>query len=171
MTKDIYFAGGCFWGTEHYFKQIAGVVLTEVGYANGNTENPTYKDVCTDTTGFAETVHVVYDPDIVSLQFLTDMYFHAIDPTSLNQQGHDRGTQYRTGIYYTDADDLTTLSRVYDEKQEETKEKFVVELLPMRNFYPAEEYHQDYLDKNPDGYCHLPVSLFDFARKAKEKKG
>ncbi|MBP1539434.1 MAG: peptide-methionine (S)-S-oxide reductase MsrA [Prevotella sp.] len=170
MTKDIYFAGGCFWGTEHYFKQIAGVVLTEVGYANGNTENPTYKDVCTDTTGFAETVHVVYDPDIVSLQFLTDMYFHAIDPTSLNQQGHDHGTQYRTGIYYTDADDLTTLSRVYDEKQEETKEKFVVELLPLRNFYPAEEYHQDYLDKNPDGYCHLPVSLFDFARKAKENK-
>ena len=170
MTKDIYFAGGCFWGTEHYFKQIAGVVLTEVGYANGNTENPTYKDVCTDTTGFAETVHVVYDPDIVSLQFLTDMYFHAIDPTSLNQQGHDHGTQYRTGIYYTDADDLTTLSRVYDEKQEETKEKFVVELLPLRNFYTAEEYHQDYLDKNPDGYCHLPVSLFDFARKAKENK-
>ena len=170
MTKDIYFAGGCFWGTEHYFKQIAGVVLTDVGYANGNTENPTYKDVCTDTTGFAETVHVVYDPDIVSLQFLTDMYFHAIDPTSLNQQGHDHGTQYRTGIYYTDADDLTTLSRVYDEKQEETKEKFVVELLPLRNFYTAEEYHQDYLDKNPDGYCHLPVSLFDFARKAKENK-
>lgn len=170
MTKDIYFAGGCFWGTEHYFKQIAGVVLTEVGYANGNTESPTYKDVCTDTTGFAETVHVVYDPDIVSLQFLTDMYFHAIDPTSLNQQGHDHGTQYRTGIYYTDADDLTTLSRVYDEKQEETKEKFVVELLPLRNFYRAEEYHQDYLDKNPDGYCHLPVSFFDFARKAKENK-
>ena len=170
MTKDIYFAGGCFWGTEHFFKQINGVVATEVGYANGHTENPTYKDVCTDQTGFAETVHVVYAPDIVSLQFLTDMYFHAIDPTTLNQQGHDHGTQYRTGIYYTDADDLTTLSRVYDEKQEETKEKFVVELLPLRNFYPAEEYHQDYLDKNPDGYCHLPVSLFDFARKAKENK-
>ena len=170
MTKDIYFAGGCFWGTEHFFKQINGVVATEVGYANGHTENPTYKDVCTDKTGFAETVRVSYDTERVSLRFLIDMYFHAIDPTSLNQQGHDRGTQYRTGIYYTDASDLPIIDSVYEEKQKECSEEFVVELLPLKNFYTAEEYHQDYLDKNPDGYCHLPLSLFEFARKAREKK-
>ena len=170
MTKDIYFAGGCFWGTEHFFKQINGVVATEVGYANGHTENPTYKDVCTDKTGFAETVRVSYDTERVSLRFLIDMYFHAIDPTSLNQQGHDRGTQYRTGIYYTDDSDLPIIDSVYEEKQKECSEEFVVELLPLKNFYTAEEYHQNYLDKNPDGYCHLPLSLFEFARKAREKK-
>jgi len=95
--KEIYLAGGCFWGTEHYFKQIDGVVDTEVGYANGTTENPTYKEVCTDKTGFAETVHVTYNPDKVSLKFLLEMYFKAIDPTSINRQGNDMGTQYRTG--------------------------------------------------------------------------
>ena len=94
--KEIYFAGGCFWGTEHYFKLVNGVVETEVGYANGHTENPTYQDVCTDKTGFAETVHIVYDPEVITLEFLTEMYFKAIDPTSVNQQGHDKGTQYRT---------------------------------------------------------------------------
>ena len=170
MTKDIYFAGGCFWGTEHFFKQINGVVATEVGYANGHTENPTYKDVCTDKTGFAVTVRVSYDTERVSLRFLIDMYFHAIDPTSLNQQGHDKGTQYRTGIYYTDDSDLPIIDSVYEEKQKECSEEFVVERLPLKNFYTAEEYHQDYLDKNPDGYCHLPLSLFEFARKAREKK-
>ena len=100
--KEIYLAGGCFWGTEHYFKQIDGVVDTEVGFANGTTANPTYKEVCTDKTGFAETVHVTYDPAKVSLKFLLEMYFKAIDPTSINRQGHDTGTQYRTGVYYTD---------------------------------------------------------------------
>ena len=144
MTKDIYFAGGCFWGTEHFFKQINGVVATEVGYANGHTENPTYKDVCTDKTGFAETVRVSYDTERVSLRFLIDMYFHAIDPTSLNQQGHDRGTQYRTGIYYTDDSDLPIIDNVYEEKQKECSEEFVVERLPLKNFYTAEYYHAEH---------------------------
>lgn len=166
--KEIYLAGGCFWGTEHYFKQIDGVVDTEVGYANGITENPTYKDVCTDKTGFAETVHVTYNPDKVSLKFLLEMYFKAIDPTSINQQGHDTGTQYRTGVYYTDSTDEATISKVFDEEQKHIQGKIVVENLPLKNFYKAEDYHQDYLDKNPDGYCHLPQSLFEFARKAKD---
>ena len=166
--KEIYLAGGCFWGTEHYFKQIDGVVNTEVGYANGTTENPTYKDVCTDKTGFAETVHVTYNPDKVSLKFLLEMYFKAIDPTSINQQGHDTGTQYRTGVYYTDSTDEATISKVFDEEQKHIQGKIVVENLPLKNFYKAEDYHQDYLDKNPDGYCHLPQSLFEFARKAKD---
>ena len=166
--KEIYLAGGCFWGTEHYFKQIDGVVDTEVGYANGTTENPTYKEVCTDKTGFAETVHVTYNPDKVSLKFLLEMYFKAIDPTSINRQGHDTGTQYRTGVYYTDSTDEATISKVFDEEQKHIQGKIVVEKLPLKNFYKAEDYHQDYLDKNPDGYCHLPQSLFEFARKAKD---
>ena len=166
--KEIYLAGGCFWGTEHYFKQIDGVVDTEVGYANGTTENPTYKEVCTDKTGFAETVHVIYNPDKVSLKFLLEMYFKAIDPTSINQQGHDTGTQYRTGVYYTDITDEATISKVFDEEQKHIQGKIAVENLPLKNFYKAEDYHQDYLDKNPDGYCHLPQSLFEFARKDKD---
>ena len=166
--KEIYLAGGCFWGTEHYFKQIDGVVDTEVGYANGTTENPTYKDVCTDKTGFAETVHVTYNADKVSLKFLLEMYFKAIDPTSINRQGHDTGTQYRTGVYYTDSTDEATISKVFDEEQKHIQGKIAVENLPLKNFYKAEDYHQDYLDKNPDGYCHLPQSLFELARKAKD---
>ena len=112
--KEIYLAGGCFWGTEHYFKQIRGVVETEVGYANGIIEHPTYEQVCTDTTRFAETVRVAYDPEQVSLDFLLTMYFKAIDPLSVNQQGHDKGTQYRTGIYYTDSADVDTINKVYE---------------------------------------------------------
>ena len=170
FIKDIYLAGGCFWGTEHYFKQMEGVVETEVGYANGNVENPTYEQVCTDKTGFAETVRVSYCPDVISLEFLLKMYFKAIDPVSVNQQGHDKGTQYRTGIYYTDAEDLAIINKVYAEEQENHQQQLAVEKLPLQNFYKAEEYHQDYLDKNPTGYCHLPLSLFEFARKAKEKR-
>ncbi len=164
--KEIYLAGGCFWGTEHFFKQIRGVIETEVGFANGHTENPTYQEVYTDKTGFAETVLVKYNPDVVSLEFLLQMYFVAIDPTSLNKQGHDEGTRYRTGIYYTDSSDLAIINKVYEAEQQKYAQPFAVERLPLENYYPAEDYHQDYLDKNPDGYCHLPLELFEFARKA-----
>ena len=167
--RNIYLAGGCFWGTEHFLKQIEGVKATQVGYANGNTTHPTYKEVCTDATGFAEAVHVEYDPTVVSLTFLLDLYFKAIDPTSLNKQGNDRGTQYRTGIYYVDKSDLPTIEAVMKEQQKHFKQPLRVEVLPLKNFYTAEEYHQDYLDKNPTGYCHLPQSLFEMARKAKMK--
>lgn len=170
ITKDIYLAGGCFWGTEHYFKQIEGVVSTEVGFANGFTENPTYKEVYTDTTGHAETVHVRYNSDVVSLEFLLKMFFKAIDPTSLNKQGHDEGTRYRTGIYYTNAEDLAVINRVYEQEQQDYDQPLAVERLPLKSFYTAEEYHQDYLDKNPDGYCHLPLALFEFAKQAREQK-
>lgn len=167
--KQIYFAGGCFWGTEHFFKQIKGVVATETGFANGNTANPTYEEVYTDTTGYAETVHVTYDADIVGLELLLRMFFAAIDPTSLNKQGHDEGTRYRTGIYYTDAADLPLIEQVYAEQQSKYAQPLVVEKLPLKNFFPADDYHQDYLDKHPDGYCHLPKALFDFARNANAK--
>ena len=165
LTKEIYFAGGCFWGTEHFFKQIRGVTFTETGYANGNTPDPTYKEVYTDRTGYAETVHVEYD-DSISLTFLVRMFFKAIDPVSLNRQGEDAGTRYRTGIYYADPEDLPAIKAVYDEVASEYDVPLAVELQPLRNFHPAEDYHQDYLENNPDGYCHLPLELFEFARKA-----
>ena len=169
-VKDIFLAGGCFWGTEHYFKLINGVVETEVGFANGNTQNPTYQEVYTDQTGFAETVHIRYNPDVVSLEFLLQMYFKAIDPISLNKQGHDEGTRYRTGIYYTNPEDLPIIMKVYAEEQKHWQQPLAVEKQPLENFYTAEEYHQDYLDKNPTGYCHLPQSLFEYAKQAREKK-
>ena len=167
--KEIYLAGGCFWGTEHFFKQISGVVKTETGFANGYTEDPTYEQVYTDRTGYAETVRVVYDPAVVSLAFLLHMFFVAIDPLSLNKQGHDEGTRYRTGVYYKDEEDLATIERVFAEEQARYDQPIVVEKEPLRSFYPADEYHQDYLDKHPDGYCHLPKALFAFARQAKEQ--
>ena len=165
-NKTIYFAGGCFWGTEHYFKMIKGVVGTTVGYANSIMENPSYKDVCSGDTLAAETVKVDFDPSLVSLEFLTRMFFHAIDPTSLNRQGNDIGTQYRTGIYYTDNEDLAVIYKVFEEQKSTTEGEIVVEVKALQNFYAAEDYHQDYLDKNPDGYCHLPYTLFEFAKEA-----
>lgn len=167
MIKEIYLAGGCFWGAEHFFQQVAGVISTEVGFANGHTPDPTYKEVYTDTTGYAETVHVRYDNDKVGLKFLLRMFFKTIDPTSLNKQGEDEGTRYRTGIYYTDPADLTSIRTVFDEEQRKVSVPVVVEVGPLQNFYRAEEYHQDYLDKNPGGYCHLPLELFRFAREAR----
>ena len=164
--KEIYLAGGCFWGTEHYFKQVRGVVETETGFANGSFANPSYKQVKHGDTGFAETVRIKYDPSVVSLELLLDLYFKSIDPLSLNKQGEDEGTQYRTGIYYVDPEDLPVIDKVYGAVRQALGKELAVEKLPLQNFYPAEEYHQDYLDKNPDGYCHLPVALFEFARKA-----
>ena len=169
-TKDIYLAGGCFWGTEHYFKQVEGVVETEVGFANGHTENPTYEEVYTDETGNAETVHVKYNPEVVSLRFVLQLYFKAVDPVSLNKQGHDEGTRYRTGIYYTESADLPVVNEVFDEVQRHYDQPLAVERQPLERFFAADEYHQDYLEKNPTGYCHLPLSLFQFAKAAKEKK-
>ena len=168
MIKSIYFAGGCFWGTEHFFKQIEGVTFTETGYANGSTPDPTYRQVYTDTTGYAETVHVEYDNEVIDLEFLVRMFFRAIDPTSLNRQGEDVGTRYRTGIYYTDAEELPCIKKIYDEIGRQYESPLVVELEPLKNFYRAEDYHQDYLENNPDGYCHLPLELFEFARKARK---
>ena len=166
---EIYFAGGCFWGTQHYLKQIRGVVATEAGYANGQLENPTYEQVYTDTTGYAETVRVAYDPAQVSLRFLVELYFRSIDPTSLNRQGGDCGTRYRTGVYYTDEADAAVIRGVFDRVAAQAGAPLAVELEPLRNFYPAENYHQDYLDKNPGGYCHIPAALMEAARQAREE--
>ena len=160
MTKEIYLAAGCFWGAEHYLKRVRGVIKTETGYANGSIAYPTYREVYTDKTGYAETVHVVYDSEVLGLERLIQVYFKAIDPTSLNKQGPDEGTRYRTGIYYTHAEDLPIIEKVYAEEQANYQQPLAVEKLPLENFYTAEEYHQGYLEKNPTGYCHLPKSLF-----------
>lgn len=167
--KEIYFAGGCFWGTEHYFKQVRGVVSTRVGYANGNTENPTYEQVYTDTTGYAETVHITYNPKEVELTLLLELFFRSIDPTSLNRQGNDCGTRYRTGIYHTSNEDLPTIMQVYKDIEHIVGEPLMVEVAPLQNFYAAEEYHQNYLDKNPHGYCHIPFELMIMAREANKR--
>lgn len=163
--KEIYLAGGCFWGTEHYFKMIKGVLSTEVGYANSIIESPSYETVCKGDTMAAETVHIRYDVSLISLEMLLNMYFASIDPISVNKQGHDVGLQYRTGIYYTDKNDVAIINKILHEQQKNYLEEIVVEVIPLKNFYAAEEYHQDYLDKNPGGYCHLPLELFEFAKQ------
>ena len=159
--KDIYFAGGCFWGVEEYFSRIPGVYDVTSGYANGTTENPTYEEVCYGDTHFAETVHVQYDPSIISLTTLTRQFFMIINPLSVNEQGNDRGEQYRTGVYYVDEADLQTIQLVFAEVEQQYESSLATELGPLENFYLAEEYHQDYLQKNPDVYCHIDFSSLD----------
>lgn len=158
--KTIYFAGGCFWGTQKFFDQFDGVVATEVGYANGPTETPSYQEVCA-KSGHAETVRVDYDSSRISLEKLIEYYFMTTDPLAYHRQGADKGIQYRTGIYYVDEADLPVIEACYAKEQAKYKQKMEVELMPLENFYTAEEYHQKYLDKNPGGYCHIPRALFD----------
>ena len=157
--RTIYLAGGCFWGTEAYIERVPGVYETRCGYANGTTENPTYKDVCTGTTGCAETVLVRYDPEQISLDNLLGEFFKTIDPTALNRQGADFGTQYRTGIYHTDEADREAVGSFLTARQADFEKPIVTETLPLKNFCDAEEYHQKYLEKNPGGYCHVDLSL------------
>ena len=164
--KTIFLAAGCFWGAQHYLKQIRGVVETETGFANGNTDNPVYEEVYTDRTGYAEAVRVVFDSELLPLRKLLNLYFDCIEPTSVNRQGDDEGTRYRTGIYYIEPEDYLVIKDVFDEVQRSYSAPLAVEVEPIRNFFPADESHQDYLDKHPDGYCHLPQALFEYARRA-----
>lgn len=156
--NEIYLAGGCFWGTEAYMKLLPGVIDTEVGYANGNTEHPTYEDVCRKNTGFAEAVKVIYDPQIISTQTLLKGYFETINPLSFDRQGNDVGSQYRTGIYYVDESYVEDINKSVALEQEKHTLEIATEVKVLENFYNAEEYHQDYLDKNPNGYCHVDLT-------------
>lgn len=162
----IYLAGGCFWGMEKYIASIHGVTSTSVGYANGHTEAPTYEEVCHNNTGHAETVEVVYNPAVLPLAFLLSLYFDAIDPTSVNRQGGDQGTQYRTGIYYTDEKDLPVIRQAMTSEQKKHEQPLAVEIAPLAHFYRAEEYHQKYLDHHPSGYCHIAPDRFTKAAAA-----
>ena len=162
--KEIYFAAGCFWGAQHFFAGVDGVKEAVAGYANGNGETPSYEQVYTDTTGFAETVRVTYDEKRIGLPELTALYFTIINPLSLNKQGGDIGTRYRTGVYYKEESDKALVQPVFEAESRRVGAPLVVELEPIRNFYLAEERHQDYLDKNPEGYCHVPLKTFRYLR-------
>ena len=157
--KSIYFAGGCFWGLQKFFDQFGGVLKTEAGYANGPDEVPGYQQVCAGS-GHAETVRVDYDETSISLTRLLEYFFKVIDPLSVNRQGNDRGIQYRTGIFYSEDAQLDEIKPVYEAEQRKAGRPLAVQLEPLRNFFPAEEYHQKYLDKNPGGYCHIPKEYF-----------
>ncbi len=161
--KEIYLAGGCFWGLQKFFDQFDGVVSTEAGYANGPDgaaeSAPSYEDVCR-SSGHAETVRVVYDETRLSLPELIGYYFMVIDPVAVNRQGNDRGIQYRTGIYFTDSGQYPELRRLYDREERKAGRPLAVQLEPLRNFFSAEACHQKYLEKNPGGYCHIPEKYY-----------
>ena len=158
-VKIIHLAGGCFWGLEAYMQKLNGVEDAVSGYANGKTENPSYYDL--KTSGHAETVKVIYNPDIISLEDILAHYLRVVNPVSVNKQGNDVGTQYRTGIYYTDEADKTIIENILAKEQTKHDKPIAIEVEPLKQFYDAEEYHQDYLEKNPGGYCHIDLSLAD----------
>lgn len=155
--KEIYLAGGCFWGVEAYYKRMNGVEDTEVGYANSRMESPSYKEVCTGRTDAAETVKIIYDEEKITLEEILKALFKVIDPTLINRQGPDIGSQYRSGIYYTDDGDRETVEDFIEKVKDDYKMPIATEVMKLQNFYEAEDYHQDYLDKNPDGYCHIKL--------------
>jgi peptide-methionine (S)-S-oxide reductase len=153
--KRIVLAGGCFWGVEEFLSRINGVINTEVGYANGRTANPTYEDVCYRNTYFAEVCMVDYDESIISLEELLNKFWSIIDPTALNRQGNDVGSQYRTGVYYVNKLDEEIILKTMENLQKSYIKKIATEVKFLENYYKAEEYHQRYLKKNPNGYCHI----------------
>ena len=157
--KEIYLAGGCFWGLQKYFDQFPGILETEVGYANGPSQAPDYQAVC-GGSGHAETLHIEYDEAAISLEEILDHYFEVIDPTSVNKQGNDAGIQYRTGIYYTEMAQMDAIRTVCNREREKAGKPLAVSVEPLKNFFRAEEEHQKYLEKNPGGYCHIPAEYF-----------
>jgi peptide methionine sulfoxide reductase msrA/msrB len=163
--KTIYLAGGCFWGLQKYLSLIQGVTKTEVGYANGAAANPTYEQVCAGS-GHAEAVRAEYDENVITLTRLLDLYAGVIDPTAVNRQGGDVGVQYRTGVFYENEADRAIIAGWLVLLGESLTKPVAIELAPLESFYPAEEYHQNYLDKNPGGYCHISNDKFECARNA-----
>ena len=169
MEKEIYLAGGCFWGVQHFFKKAPGVLSTTVGYANGRTLETSY-DILK-MTDHVENVYIKYDSNIVSLEQLLTYYFSIIDPTSLNRQGYDEGRQYRTGIYYKDREDLNVITKKMEEEQKKYSTDIKVEVKKINHFIPAEDYHQNYLEKHPDKECHIDMenAIKIFKKEKKEE--
>ena len=157
----IYLAGGCFWGVEAFISRLKGVNQTEVGYANGRDLAPTYEKVCTGRTGHAECIKVTYNPKIITLEEILENFFKIIDPYVLNRQGPDIGTQYRTGIYWQEDSQKTIVLKFLSAKQKLSSKRIRTEAHAIGSFYPAEEYHQKYLEKNPQGYYHVDLNLID----------
>lgn len=168
--KKIYLAGGCFWGVEHFLSLIDGVEETTVGYANSDIDTPSYEDLKQHRSSASETVEVIYDENKISLKEILNLFFMIIDPTLLDQQGHDIGHQYRTGIYYIDNNDIELIKQELNDLQNKHTKPIVTELLPLDNFTKAEDYHQDYLIKNPQGYCHVDHKMFELAKQYKKNK-
>ena len=161
--KTIYFAGGCFWGVERYFSLAKGILSTEVGYANGTKDNPKYEDLKHGLDDASETVKIEYDENVVSLEKLLELYLRVVDPYSKNKQGEDEGIQYRTGVYYLNKEEEVIIKNYFSSVN---LKNYMIEVLPLKKFYPAEEYHQKYLEKNPTGYCHINMAkLKDDERK------
>lgn len=158
--KSIIFAGGCFWGVEAYLKQIEGVEFTEVGYVNGASIDPTYEDVCSGS-GHAEAVAVCFNSEILSTKRLINLFFEIIDPFAINKQGNDVGVQYRSGIYWQTNNQEKLIQNEVDKLSQRLNKKVAIEVAPLKNFYRAEDEHQDYLAKNPNGYCHIPKSMLE----------
>lgn len=172
IQKVIYLAGGCFWGVEAYISRLKGVNQTEVGYANGRELAPTYEKVCTGKTGHAETVKVTYNPEIISLEEILEHFYRIIDPFTKNRQGNDVGTQYRTGIYWQEEEQKNIVLKFLKTKQKETSKRIVVEASQIFSFYEAEDYHQKYLERNPQGYCHVDLNQIndeEFEHLSKEE--
>ena len=155
MKETIYFAGGCFWGVQEYFSRLKGVLSTKVGYANGNKENPRYEEVKKQITGHAETVEIVFDNELISIEKLLEHFLRFVDPYSINKQGEDEGSQYRSGIYYLSKEQEEKTKAYFDKVLDKP---YAIEIVPLSCFYDAEEYHQDYLKKNPNGYCHVNLN-------------
>jgi peptide-methionine (S)-S-oxide reductase len=158
-TETAVFGGGCFWCLDAQFKLVDGVTKVTSGYAGGHTANPTYEQVCSDQTGHAEVIQVEFDPSKVTYEELLRKFFYAHDPTTLNRQGADVGTQYRSIILYQNAQQKQIAEKVKAEAQKDWPDPIVTEIVPLQHFYPAEDYHQDYFAKNPtQGYCQLVVA-------------
>jgi len=158
-VKNIYIAGGCFWGVQAYFDLIKGVEFTQVGYANGNIKNPRYEDLKSQRATHAETLHIQYDEKVLSLEQILLHMLRFVNPLSVDKQGGDAGHQYRSGVYYIDESDKQIILNCFGKQEEKMKEKFAIEVKPLENFYPAEVYHQKYLENNPHGYCHVNLNL------------
>lgn len=164
--KKIVIAGGCFWGVEEYYRRLKGIFNTRVGYAQGSIENPSYQQVCTGQTNHAEVVDIEYEENLISLEKILEHLFRIVDPTSLNKQGGDKGTQYRVGVYPSQLEELERIKTYYELRQKDYTKPLVMEAELLRDFYDAEAYHQKYLLNNPSGYCHVNMHLI----KDDEKK-
>lgn len=164
--KQIIIAGGCFWGVERYYQQLRGVISTRVGYTDGEKENPSYREVC-DSSGHVEAVKIVYDESLITLSQLMEHFFRIVDPTQRNRQGHDMGVQYRNGVFVNNKEDQRIVQAILAEKAKEYSRPLATFVKEETPFYDAEEYHQDYLIKNPGGYCHINMALL----RPEEKKG
>ena len=153
--KTIYLAGGCFWGVEHFFSLAKGIVNTKVGYANGTLDNPKYEDLKHGLDDASETVEIIYDEKIISLEKILELYLRVVDPYSVNKQGEDEGVQYRTGVYFVDESDKDLILKYFASN---LQNDYKIEVKKLNKFFLAEEYHQDYLNKNPQGYCHINMA-------------